>query len=1530
MADGRLNSVYEFIFKGEDKVSPVVSTIEGQIDSTVRRVKTRFRKELEALVGDASGALSQVSSLSGSVKDAFRELEATHSSEAVKKASKSVDDYADALDRELEALKKLKSHIADHQGGVDDIGVDTHYLDVAIEALEKESNDLASTLSTLYSEHFNSLVDAYKNAGDASERARIQQQLYNDILEVFGEDTEKAKEVYQSFIDSLSQGEGPVSKIGEKFKSFFASVSKWTKGPSVLGGLVGGLVGAVTSVGLSVAINAVTAALQKGIKALTKWVKSWGEVKRAANEGAGAAVAATMSEVQELDRLNGKLKTTDKGTKEYAKTKDELVSKFGKYYDQLGDEISRVGYLADGYDQLRNAILRANLEKQKGAAIEGLEKNYNEKLAKQAGKARNKIIGALGEERGGALYNRYMASVYTGAELSGADQLVLDQIGERGGVRKSAEKLRKKVEELNNKFSFVEDLSPDYSARAEEIQREQQEEQRQRDVIQRQKEYQYELAQLNVDAMAEGASKQRAQADLNHRKELDQLDQYKADYIQKASEMYEAAWRAANPLGVYNPDLFWSNQGSPIAGLPTLSGAQTAAENQTSARKQGQEDAYRRELADIAKQTSSRAYQYAEQIKQNNKAVARAVVDAEFENRALRIEAMKDSTAKELAQLKLGHDQEIEQLRRQREDTLKQLQENEKTEWLAGGENRQEYQFKTTITEDSEAFRAQREQFEEQEKLLNEAYARSTADLLLKYDSLAVQRADLEKKWAETIETTTDERIKQILEKERNLELAQFDEQAVEQFGTKSQKYKAMKARMDAEVDALVDDTQKKIAQAANDVELTEFLFGDPAAYNNLAQAKEAVTAIYDARIKQAQAEEDVVKEQQLQRELAQELLELQKQYSAAFALIYADAQKLTTNQLQKAVEATQAAIESAANSGNIQALTDLYARLREQMNVMGDRQRGWGFSGMASGNERVQDASFKRMQAEALSAIDADLFAEEIKRLMEDAINDEEQGWAAIMKGASEVQEMLLGIGETLQSFGDETDEWSKALFNVGSVISGLGGQVSNFVSLYENMDKDTGKFKDGGMAISSGISAALSIVQMLGNAIKENVAAEKEWNKTIAESEQRLRMLQLDALDYKKQNIFGVENPYKKAIDGATQYAAAMGKLTEMSSKLNEGQVQTGTKRVVNWANVGKGAAAGAVAGLAAGGGVFSWLTVGIGAAVGALAGLFSTKVEPIFESLQSKYGQLFNPDTYELNEALIADYDKLDDETKQIVDNWDEIVAKAKEAEEQMRENFSNLAGDIGTQLADSLVDAFKNGELDGAVDDFHKKMNATIEDIIQQMVFSNVFSGMFDELQKDMEASFRGPNADNNIVDDLIRFEEAYQQGLADYEEQMNDARKYLQSKGYDAWENEDERKAQTRTALGASQDSVDESNARLTTIQGHTYEINENVRKLVAAAGLSAATGAILPSFPAMEPVAARDYSEDLLRIREELVVLSKNDDRFMAAIAELQSVTEGIRASSQRTSENTDEANAVAARIRSNLETVVDRGVTMR
>lgn len=436
--------------------------------------------------------------------------------------------------------------------------------------------------------------------------------------------------------------------------------------------------------------------------------------------------------------------------------------------------------------------------------------------------------------------------------------------------------------------------------------------------------------------------------------------------------------------------------------------------------------------------------------------------------------------------------------------------------------------------------------------------------------------------------------------------------------------------------------------------------------------------------------------------------------------------------------------------------------------------------------------------------------------------LDDAEGPMVALYERAVSLSEIFIQMGDSLEDLGGTIGE-------IGKGIGALGKSAKDVVEVYR-LAKEGQEF-DKPTAILGVISGVVDIAAMVGKQIKENKEAQEDWNRVIEQSVHEMTMLSLEALDYKQQNIFGVENPYKAAIDGAKQYSEAMKALQEQITKLNNGKVQTGTRKAINWANVGKGAAIGASAGAIAGAGIFSGLTTLGGAAIGAItglvAGLFSTKVEPVFENLTAKYGQIVN-ENLELNPQLLADYNKLDDATKQLVDNWEDIKSKAQEAEEQMHETFTNLAGDIGGQLSDSLVSAFKNGKLNSAIDDFHDKMNDTIEDIIEQMIFSNVFSEMFDNLQKDMEDSFAAAG-DMNIVDDLMRFEEAYKSGLEEYGKQMEEAKAYLRDAGYDeAFKSDEQRTASSKSPLGASQDSVDESNARLTAIQSEVYLINETL------------------------------------------------------------------------------------------------------
>jgi hypothetical protein len=534
------------------------------------------------------------------------------------------------------------------------------------------------------------------------------------------------------------------------------------------------------------------------------------------------------------------------------------------------------------------------------------------------------------------------------------------------------------------------------------------------------------------------------------------------------------------------------------------------------------------------------------------------------------------------------------------------------------------------------------------------------------------------------------------------------------------------------------------------------------------------------------------------------------EEIAAQYSIIFADADSLSQDQLREAIRLTTEEIKKAAPG--TQEYISLLERLRAQLDTQ-ISNRGWGFSKIIDAFRNLPNAV-----SEYNTALDNNDEGAASKA------EGEVQAYVqAVKDGMSQVSSAFSGLGSSLEKFGGKIGE-------IGGLLSGLASNTDNITTAFTSKNK--------GEIISAGISSAVQYVGMIGDQIAENKRIEEEWNATIRETAHELDMLNLEKLDYKQENLFGVENPYKRAIDGARQYGEAVGLINSKLGELAEGQVQVGTKKVANWKNVGQGAALGAGVGAAAGS-VIPAIGTAIGAAIGtvagALGGLFGGKKKvAVYENLLDKYGSLLDESEgagpFDLNPKIIADYKKLDDATKQIVDNWDEIKKKAEEAEEQMRQNFSDLAGDIGDQLSDALVDAFRNGDLYSAVDDFHGKMTSTIEDIVSQLVFSAVFKDLFNELEKRFNDSFKA-GGDQSITDDLIWFDKIYKGNLDKYKEAMDQAKAELEGQGYDAWSS-DTRTGTSKGIANASQDSVDELNGRATAIQGYTYNIQENTESLV--------------------------------------------------------------------------------------------------
>lgn len=395
---------------------------------------------------------------------------------------------------------------------------------------------------------------------------------------------------------------------------------------------------------------------------------------------------------------------------------------------------------------------------------------------------------------------------------------------------------------------------------------------------------------------------------------------------------------------------------------------------------------------------------------------------------------------------------------------------------------------------------------------------------------------------------------------------------------------------------------------------------------------------------------------------------------------------------------------------------------------------------------------------------------------------------------------------------------EIGKGLQGIFSSLSGIGGSLGEvFNSASAAIGNILSSIKGGATTmdlLGNAVAGIMQVVSMAAEQSRKNAEAERKYAASVAESYHRMALARIQAYEAGDDNIFGVEDPYKRAVAGAQRYRQAMLELHDMMERLGNGRVQTGTQQVTSGKNISKGALGGAAAGAAIGTilpGIGTIVGGVIGALVGAFAGAAATETVPVFESLTEQYGSILKEGskTFELNPKILADYDKLDDATKKLVDNWEEIRKEALAAQKEMRETFKRLAGDIGDLLGKALADAFRTGEWEAEMNNFERKLDAMIGRIVDQLIFSAIFGEEFRKLQKAMEDSF-GEGGDQSIVDDIINFKKKYREMLEQYKKAKADADRELKEQGVDPMADEEERQSVSKRGLAqASQDSINE-------------------------------------------------------------------------------------------------------------------------
>ena len=212
--------------------------------------------------------------------------------------------------------------------------------------------------------------------------------------------------------------------------------------------------------------------------------------------------------------------------------------------------------------------------------------------------------------------------------------------------------------------------------------------------------------------------------------------------------------------------------------------------------------------------------------------------------------------------------------------------------------------------------------------------------------------------------------------------------------------------------------------------------------------------------------------------------------------------------------------------------------------------------------------------------------------------------------------------------------------------------------------------------------------------------------------------------------------------------------------------------------------------------------------------MTGIFASRKEvAIYDSLKAKYGEVYNKDTLEINKQILADYGKMDEATKKLVDNAKELLAKQKEAHEEFLSYIQDMVGTMGSDISNILVNAFRSRDIKMAMDDLKGYLTQTIEGVLQKEVFGLVFGDAFDSLQAQLNAI---KNEDGQIVgkidEPISSFFHNIEDGMTEYADLMNQLQEKYKRYGYDIFT--DDMEAQQEALQGAISGMTEETAGKI--------------------------------------------------------------------------------------------------------------------
>ncbi|MCL4482184.1 MAG: hypothetical protein M1445_06145, partial [Bacteroidetes bacterium] len=226
---------------------------------------------------------------------------------------------------------------------------------------------------------------------------------------------------------------------------------------------------------------------------------------------------------------------------------------------------------------------------------------------------------------------------------------------------------------------------------------------------------------------------------------------------------------------------------------------------------QGKIDAINKQLG--TKKTNADDKNYELQLKKEQSDLQRAQVDLEQSITKAKIEAMNDGLDKTLAQNQFNYEKEIEQIKRQKEDALTKLHEQEKTLWESkGGKGKFTPTISSLTPEDSAKYDTLSQQARQAKTAADQ---KASEDALKQYQTYAEKRIDIIKKYNKDTQDVlaaggTIENVKEV-EKEMNEALANLDMSQDKKTSIITRMFADMSNKSVKEINKLVDQTTEFI-----------------------------------------------------------------------------------------------------------------------------------------------------------------------------------------------------------------------------------------------------------------------------------------------------------------------------------------------------------------------------------------------------------------------------------------------------------------------------------------------------------------------------------------------------------------------------------------------------------------------------------------------------------------------------------------------------------------------------------------------